>query len=222
MRYRRCTDACPAGAVAGSRASAGTPATGSGLRSPRSSSPRSARRLRSRCRTHRHSTSGHVFTALANIPVQSAGRAGADDDAPLRCRARRPASRPGRPARRAGRSSSSPTPRPPAGPPRQRPPSAPPAKGLPAVGVLDSSQYASLQPGYFVVFSGIYDSQAEANGRRFDGPFGRVRSRVLPANRRVTLPAAATFVTARERKVESRASAVPDSRFLPVVNGHSG
>jgi hypothetical protein len=35
--------------------------------------------------------------------------------------------------------------------------------GLPQVGVLDSSLYASLQPGYEVVFSGIYGSQAEAN-----------------------------------------------------------
>jgi hypothetical protein len=35
-------------------------------------------------------------------------------------------------------------------------------KNLPEVGVLDSSRYASLQPGYFVVFSGIYTSQAEA------------------------------------------------------------
>jgi hypothetical protein len=35
--------------------------------------------------------------------------------------------------------------------------------GLPQVGVLDSSLYASLQPGYDVVFSGIYGSQAEAN-----------------------------------------------------------
>lgn len=35
--------------------------------------------------------------------------------------------------------------------------------GLPDVGVLDSSRYASLQPGYFVVWSGVYDSQAEAN-----------------------------------------------------------
>ncbi len=34
--------------------------------------------------------------------------------------------------------------------------------GLPDVGVLDSSRFASLHPGYFVVFSGIYDSQAEA------------------------------------------------------------
>jgi hypothetical protein len=35
--------------------------------------------------------------------------------------------------------------------------------GLAEVGVLDSSGYPSLQPGYFVVFSGIYDTQAQAN-----------------------------------------------------------
>jgi hypothetical protein len=36
------------------------------------------------------------------------------------------------------------------------------AKGLAAVGVLDSSRYASLHPGYWIVFSGIYASEAEA------------------------------------------------------------
>ena len=36
------------------------------------------------------------------------------------------------------------------------------AKGLTQVGVLDSSSYASLLPGYWVVFSGIYTSEAEA------------------------------------------------------------
>lgn len=35
-------------------------------------------------------------------------------------------------------------------------------KGLEAVGVLDSSRYASLHPGYWIVFSGIYASEAEA------------------------------------------------------------
>ncbi len=35
--------------------------------------------------------------------------------------------------------------------------------GLPAVGVLTSSQYSSLHPGYFVVFSGIYGSQGQAS-----------------------------------------------------------
>jgi hypothetical protein len=35
--------------------------------------------------------------------------------------------------------------------------------GLPAVGVLVSSQYSSLHPGYYVVFSGIYGSQNQAS-----------------------------------------------------------
>ena len=46
------------------------------------------------------------------------------------------------------------------------------AKGLTAVGLLDSSRYASLHPGYWIVFSGIYASEAEAtsaleDARRF-------------------------------------------------------
>ncbi|HEX4745466.1 MAG TPA: hypothetical protein VFU99_01175 [Gaiellaceae bacterium] len=36
------------------------------------------------------------------------------------------------------------------------------AKNLPQVGVLDSSRYASLHPGYWIVFSGVYSSEAEA------------------------------------------------------------
>jgi len=36
------------------------------------------------------------------------------------------------------------------------------ARGLPEVGILDSSRYASLHPGYWVVFSGVYSSEAEA------------------------------------------------------------
>ena len=35
--------------------------------------------------------------------------------------------------------------------------------GLPQVGVLDSRLYSSLHPGYSVVFSGIYDSRAQAD-----------------------------------------------------------
>jgi hypothetical protein len=35
--------------------------------------------------------------------------------------------------------------------------------GLNQVGVLDSSRYASLQPGYYVVFAGIYGSRALAD-----------------------------------------------------------
>ncbi len=38
-------------------------------------------------------------------------------------------------------------------------------KGLRDVGVLDSSRFASLHPGYFVVFAGIYSSQPEAASR---------------------------------------------------------
>jgi uncharacterized NAD-dependent epimerase/dehydratase family protein len=34
--------------------------------------------------------------------------------------------------------------------------------GLKDVGVLVSAQYSSLHPGYFVVFSGIYGTQAQA------------------------------------------------------------
>ena len=36
------------------------------------------------------------------------------------------------------------------------------AKGLSQVGVLDSSRYASLHPGYWIVFTGVYSSEAEA------------------------------------------------------------
>ena len=36
--------------------------------------------------------------------------------------------------------------------------------GLSDVGIINSSEYASLRPGYFVVFSGIYSSEREARG----------------------------------------------------------
>jgi hypothetical protein len=35
--------------------------------------------------------------------------------------------------------------------------------GLGKAGVLDSSNFASLQPGYLVVFTGVYESQADAD-----------------------------------------------------------
>ncbi len=35
--------------------------------------------------------------------------------------------------------------------------------GLADAGVLDSSNYASLQPGYLVVFTGVYASKADAD-----------------------------------------------------------
>ena len=34
--------------------------------------------------------------------------------------------------------------------------------GLPEVGVIDSGQFSSLHPGYYVVFSGIYSTASEA------------------------------------------------------------
>jgi len=51
---------------------------------------------------------------------------------------------------------------------------------LPQVGVLDSSQFSSLHPGYSVVFSGIYDSRdaadralAAANAKGFSAAYVR-------------------------------------------------
>jgi len=38
-------------------------------------------------------------------------------------------------------------------------------RGLRQVGVLDSSGFASLHPGYWVVFAGVYTSQPEATSR---------------------------------------------------------
>ena len=38
-------------------------------------------------------------------------------------------------------------------------------RGLRGVGVLDSSRYPSLHPGYWVVFSGVYPSEPEAASR---------------------------------------------------------
>jgi hypothetical protein len=37
-------------------------------------------------------------------------------------------------------------------------------RGLREVGVLDSNRWASLHPGYYVVFTGIYSSPEEAAG----------------------------------------------------------
>jgi hypothetical protein len=42
--------------------------------------------------------------------------------------------------------------------------------GLHEVGILDSSRYASLQPGYFVVFTGVYSGKSDA-----DAAVGTVR-----------------------------------------------
>lgn len=57
------------------------------------------------------------------------------------------------------------------------------ARGLPQVGVLDSSRYASLHPGYWIVFSGVYSSEAEATSALEDARRGSrtaVVRRVVP------------------------------------------
>jgi hypothetical protein len=52
--------------------------------------------------------------------------------------------------------------------------------GLKQVGVIDSASFSSLHPGYLVIFTGIYDTQAEAQGHIIDahrhgyrGPYPR-------------------------------------------------
>ena len=52
--------------------------------------------------------------------------------------------------------------------------------GLPQVGVLDSARYPSLHPGYFVVFSGIYDTLSKAQdaaSRAADRGYGNAYAR---------------------------------------------
>jgi ribosomal protein S27AE len=54
--------------------------------------------------------------------------------------------------------------------------------GLNQVGVLDSSLYASLQPGYYVVFTGVYPSKADADAAvatARQGGFGGAYSRQI-------------------------------------------
>ena len=53
-------------------------------------------------------------------------------------------------------------------------------KGLPKVGILDSSRFSSLHPGYYVVFSGVYGTDAAAHsaaaqdaGKGFPGAYSR-------------------------------------------------
>jgi len=47
--------------------------------------------------------------------------------------------------------------------------------GLPQVGILDSSGYSSLNPGYYVVFTGVYDSTSAAQSH-----LGAARSAGFP------------------------------------------
>jgi hypothetical protein len=52
--------------------------------------------------------------------------------------------------------------------------------GLPQVGVIESSRYSSLHPGYFVVFSGVYSSLStaqDAASRAAQAGFGNAYAR---------------------------------------------
>ena len=49
------------------------------------------------------------------------------------------------------------------------------SQGLPQAGVLDSSDYSSLNPGYYVAFSGVYDTKAQA-----ESGLATARSRGFP------------------------------------------
>jgi hypothetical protein len=51
-------------------------------------------------------------------------------------------------------------------------------RGLRGVGVLDSSRFASLHPGYWLVFVGRYDSEAEATSRLRESRVVRKTARV--------------------------------------------
>jgi hypothetical protein len=55
--------------------------------------------------------------------------------------------------------------------------------GMTQVGVLDSSQFSSLHPGYFVVFAGVYSSEAQAQSHIIDAHRRGYRN---PYPRRIT------------------------------------
>ncbi len=57
---------------------------------------------------------------------------------------------------------------------------------LPQVGVLDSSRFSSLHPGYYVVFSGVYGSLSEAQdaaSRAADAGYGNAYARRITPSR---------------------------------------
>jgi hypothetical protein len=58
--------------------------------------------------------------------------------------------------------------------------------GLPQVGVIDSSRFSSLHPGYFVVFSGVYASLSaaqDAASRAADAGYGNAYARRITPSR---------------------------------------
>ena len=200
-RRRRRAGAC---AAAGCAASAGTPATGCGsslltllvaapARPPRSRStraPRAARATSSRA-------DARVTRRRAN--------GGADDDRrrpstrrrSRRPRSRRPTSRRRRPARerplhwprererlddRARLLPEDERPR----RARSRRPRRAAQAGLRQVGILDSSRFASLQPGYFVVFTGSTARRRTPTPAVGTARAGRFRRGLLPPDRPLT------------------------------------
>jgi hypothetical protein len=55
-------------------------------------------------------------------------------------------------------------------------------KGLEQVGILDSASYASLRPGYWILFQGVYESQAEATGSLREARVASKSARVQTIN----------------------------------------
>ena len=76
--------------------------------------------------------------------------------------------------------------------------------GLRRVGVLDSSRFASLHPGYYVVFQGVYDDEAEATSA-----LQRARA-VFPLRTRVRSPPD-RGVRSRRRGTRRRSNPRPDA-----------
>ena len=133
----------------------------------------------------------------------------------------RPASPSGRSARTAGRLRSSRLPQTGGRPAALARARAARAKGLPQVGILDSSRYASLHPGYWIVFSGVYASEAEATSALERHARRRGRPATSGAScRDRALPSAATrhpdFVTRSKRRYTLRGEASASRVFRPV------
>ena len=184
---------------------------GLGRRCSRSSLAPPARRPRS-------SSAGIARSSSA--PLVATSRAAA-----TRHRRSRPSAANGHlawPARRSGWTvvlASYPEPQGPRRPPA-RPPHARPGAKLRQVGTLDSSNYASLNPGYDVVFSGIYGSAAEAQAALGTRSASRFWRRAFRANRPLTaVPAftrSKTFVTPPRERVESPSGRGRRRRSNPV------
>ncbi len=101
-------------------------------------------------------SSEKIVTAIGGFATAPLTTTGSPSTGALGCR------RTGRRVRTAGRSRSRRFRRPAVGNRRLARARIARAKKLPQVGIIDSSRYASLHPGYWIVFSGVYASEAEA------------------------------------------------------------